>query len=77
MAVLSLLGVFGYLVLGEFYESLIFAGFTALLVYYSYLTKYDEIIVNQSNNIELGENNPNENTGIIKNHNSKQYTSEK
>ncbi len=77
MAVFSALGVFWCLANGNLVEFMIYVGFTPLLVYYSYLIKYNEIIVNQSNNIELGENNPNENTAIIKNHNSKEYTSEK
>jgi hypothetical protein len=77
MAVLSSLGVFGNLVCGQFYESLIFVGLTALLAYYSYLIKYDEITVNQSDNIELGQNNLNEKTGIFMNHNSKQCMSAK
>ncbi len=77
MAVFSALGVFWCLANGNLVEFMIYVGFTPLLVYYSYLIKYDEITVNQSDNIELGQNNLNEKTGIFMNHNSKQYMSAK
>jgi len=71
MAVVSALGVFGGLALdGNLVKIMIDFKLTILLIYYSYLIKNDQMIVNQSDNIELGENNPNENTGIILHHNS-------
>jgi hypothetical protein len=77
MVILSAIRVFGSFVNENLVKLMINVGLTVLLVYYSYLIKYEEIIVNQSDNIELRENNPNVNTGNIMKHNSKQYVSEK